>query len=253
MAYSPQSPNKGSRDAAASSTPPRKVYRSKMTDAYAMDDLGEEVVSPASGQYFEDDSMHLLNEINLLFDKIIQYYFTPTGLTAIQIPILITLLKDGPMTVSQLGKSLEIGSSNITPLCKRLEAMQLVTRTRDTYDQRVVFVSITDKARELLTSVNKEIRAKTAQEAPVLTADEQDSVRHGLQLLRSHLASIVQTTEKQQQSSEINDKRRKRLEAARLATELSESRRQEQKKHAAQHSQSKMNPIVSEVADKDDL
>ena len=57
MAYSPQSPNKGSRDAAASSTPPRKVYRSKMTDAYAMDDLGEEVVSPASGQYFEDDSM----------------------------------------------------------------------------------------------------------------------------------------------------------------------------------------------------
>lgn len=253
MAYSPQSSNKGSRDAAASSTTPRKVYRSKMTDAYAMDDLGEEVVSPASGQYFEDDSMHLLNEINLLFDKIIQFYFTPTGLTAIQIPILITLLKEGPMTVSQLGKSLEIGSSNITPLCKRLEGMQLVTRTRDTYDQRVVFVSITDKARELLTSVNNEIRSKTAQEVAALTTDEQDSIRHGLELLRSHLAGIVQTSEKQQQSSEISEKRRQRMEAARLATEASEKRRQEQRKQSALQSQSKMNPIVAELADKDDV
>lgn len=253
MAYSPQSANKGSRDAAAANnTPARKVYRSKMTDAYAMDDLGDEVASPAFDQYFEDDSMHMLNEINLLFDKIVQYYFTPTGLTPIQIPILITLLKDGPMTVSQLGKSLEIGSSNITPLCKRLEAMQLVTRTRDTYDQRVVFVSITDKARELLVWVNKEIRDKTGHDAPALTTEEQDVVRTGMQLLRTHLSNVVTSTEKQQQTSELNDKRRQRLEAARIATEQSESRRQERKKHGSITSQSKMNPMVTEVQDQDD-
>lgn len=253
MAYSSQSANKGARDTTgAGNTPNRKVFRSKMTDAYTMDDLGEEITSPGSGQFFEDDSMHLLNEINLLLDKIINYYFTPAGLAPIQIPILITLLKDGPMTVSQLGKSLEIGSSNITPLCKRLESMDLVTRTRDTYDQRVVFVSITDKARELLSRVNTEIRDKTMHEAPQLSSEDQEIIRNGMQILRNHLAGVVISTEKQEQSNEVTDKHRQRMEAARLATELSESKRQERKSHSRQ-SKSMMSPTLDDFDDIDDM
>lgn len=231
MTYSSQSGNKNPLDSNGSgNSANRKVYRSKMTDAYAIDEIGEEVASPEPEEYFEDAIIYLLSEINLIFEKIVHSYFTPFGLTHVQIPILMTLLKEGPMTVSQLGRTLEIGSSNITPLCKRLEAMQLVTRKRDHYDQRVVFVTITDHAKELLMSINRSIRTKTMGDVDPMSNDEQELVHKGMTLFRDYLGNIMASTEKHEQVNEDQDKHRSRLEAARLATELSESKRESKRR-----------------------
>lgn len=237
MPYSSQSSNKGAHDGTGgSNSSNRKVYRSKMTDAYAIDELGEELSNQEPEEYFEDNSIHLLSEINLIFEKITHYYYAPFGLTHVQIPILMTLLKQGSMTVSQLGRTLEIGSSNITPLCKRLESMQLVTRKRDQYDQRVVFVTITDHAKELLMEINRSIRSKTEADVSPLSAEDQEHVDRGLTILRDYLGGIMESTEKRDQANQIQDKRRSRMEAARLATELSETKRR-QRKHEEDNSE----------------
>lgn len=230
MTYSPQSGNKGPGDTVGTPNTPRKVYRSKMTDAYAIDELGEEMKPVEPEEYFEDAAIYLLAEINLIFEKIIHTYFTPHGLTHVQIPILMTLLKEGSMTVSQLGRSLEIGSSNITPLCKRLETMNLVTRKRDHYDQRVVFVTITDYARDLLMQINREIKSQIGSEFDPMSSEDEETIQRGLTLFRDYLANIMASAEKSRQVGLESDKRKTRLEQARLATELSESKRESKKR-----------------------
>ena len=48
-----------------------------------------------------------------------------------------------------LGERLHLDSGTLTPLLKRLEARGLVTRTRDSADERRVLVSLTDAGRAL--------------------------------------------------------------------------------------------------------
>ncbi len=54
-----------------------------------------------------------------------------------------------PMTVGSLGGRLFLDSGTLTPLLKRLEAANLVTRTRSAEDERVVHVGLTAAGRKL--------------------------------------------------------------------------------------------------------
>ena len=98
------------------------------------------------------------------------------------------------MTVSQLGKQLEIGSSNITPLCKRLENSGLVTRTRSLKDQRVVHVEITPLALEIIEKIEAEIR----ESSPSFENDAEDCeiITKGLQTLYDRLKKLNENTQK---------------------------------------------------------
>jgi DNA-binding MarR family transcriptional regulator len=67
------------------------------------------------------------------------------GLTYPQYVALLVLWEaDEPMTVGAIGRRLRLDTGTLTPLLKRLEAMGLVRRTRDTADERRVLVELTD-------------------------------------------------------------------------------------------------------------
>lgn len=53
------------------------------------------------------------------------------------------------MTVKELGKRLFLDSGTLTPLLKRLEQKGLVKRERDSEDERVLIVSITEAGEAL--------------------------------------------------------------------------------------------------------
>ncbi|MDD4368928.1 MAG: MarR family winged helix-turn-helix transcriptional regulator [Oscillospiraceae bacterium] len=168
-----------------------KVFHSKMTDAYAISELGVEEPEKTNDTYFEDLLVQTLGEINVMFEKVVHTFYAPYGLTFVQIPVLMTLFKNGPMTVSQLGRTLEIGSSNITPLCKRLEKAGLVTRNRDTVDQRVVYINITDHARNILHKISMEIRNSI--KVQLLNQEQQDSVIKGMELLKAYMGALLES------------------------------------------------------------
>ncbi len=65
------------------------------------------------------------------------------GLTYPQYLVMVALWEDGPSTVRQLGARLRLDSSTLSPLLKRLDAMGLVTRSRDSLDERTVNVGLT--------------------------------------------------------------------------------------------------------------
>ena len=73
----------------------------------------------------------------------------PLGLTYPQYIVLSVLWENDGLTISDLGRSLMLDSGTLTPLVKRLEGMELVTRNRRFTDEREVEVFLTPKGRDL--------------------------------------------------------------------------------------------------------
>lgn len=71
------------------------------------------------------------------------------GLTYPQYLVMMVLWEEDGLRVSGLGERLQLESSTLTPLLKRLEAQGMVERRRSSQDERVVEVFLTEKGREL--------------------------------------------------------------------------------------------------------
>jgi DNA-binding MarR family transcriptional regulator len=65
------------------------------------------------------------------------------GLTYPQYLAMLVLWEASPRTVGALGEALDLESSTLTPLLKRLETQGLVARARDPEDERRVIVTLT--------------------------------------------------------------------------------------------------------------
>ena len=64
-------------------------------------------------------------------------------LTYPQYLVMFALWERDDISVKEIGELLHLDSGTLTPLLKRLEAMGLVRRTRDTADERSVRISLT--------------------------------------------------------------------------------------------------------------
>lgn len=98
------------------------------------------------------DGFRLRPESMLCFDiyathhavgQVYQPLLSELGLTYPQYLVMIILWEKDGQTVGQLGDRLDLASSTLTPLIKRLESQGLVTRKRDTADERKVRVHLT--------------------------------------------------------------------------------------------------------------
>jgi DNA-binding MarR family transcriptional regulator len=86
---------------------------------------------------------------NLAFNRVYKPLLNDLGLTYPQYLLMVLLWMEGPQTVGTIGDRLFLESSTLTPLIKRLEAMGLVTRRRDSRDERVVVVDLTPAGQAL--------------------------------------------------------------------------------------------------------
>ncbi|MBI0476286.1 MarR family transcriptional regulator [Sphingomonas sp. MA1305] len=66
------------------------------------------------------------------------------GITYPQFLVLQAIREQDGRTIGQIAERLSLESSTITPLIKRLEAVGLVSRARDTRDERQVRISLTE-------------------------------------------------------------------------------------------------------------
>ena len=71
------------------------------------------------------------------------------GLTYPQYLVMMLLWEDGTCSVGGIGQRLSLDSSTLSPLLKRLQAMDLVTRTRATSDERLMLVGLTERGIQL--------------------------------------------------------------------------------------------------------
>ncbi len=71
------------------------------------------------------------------------------GLTYPQYLVLNVLWREDGQTVGSIAQQLALESSTLTPLLKRLEAAELIQRTRNPTNERQVIVSLTAKGADL--------------------------------------------------------------------------------------------------------
>jgi MarR family transcriptional regulator, organic hydroperoxide resistance regulator len=73
----------------------------------------------------------------------------PLGLTHPQYLAMLALWQHGTLSVKALGELLHLEPATISPLVKRLEHSDLVTRTRSSSDERLIDVVLTPAGRAL--------------------------------------------------------------------------------------------------------
>ena len=86
---------------------------------------------------------------NLAYGRAYKPILDPLGLTYTQYIALVALWEENDQTVSQLGERMFLESNTLTPILKKLESLGYLRRRRDSDDERVVRVSLTDESRRL--------------------------------------------------------------------------------------------------------
>jgi MarR family transcriptional regulator, organic hydroperoxide resistance regulator len=83
------------------------------------------------------------------FNRVYKPLLDELGLTYPQYLVMISLWTKDDQTVGELGETLFLESSTLTPLLKRLETADYLTRNRDPSDERQVRVRLTKSGRAL--------------------------------------------------------------------------------------------------------
>jgi MarR family transcriptional regulator, organic hydroperoxide resistance regulator len=73
----------------------------------------------------------------------------PLGLTHPQYLVMLALWERSPRRVGDIGQTLMLEPATLSPLLKRLESAGLITRDRDTADERALAVELTPAGRAL--------------------------------------------------------------------------------------------------------
>ncbi len=83
------------------------------------------------------------------FAQAYKSHLDPMGLTYPQYLVMLLLWEQDGRSVNELGQPLHLDSGTLTPLLKRMEKAGLVTRQRDTKDERIMRIHLTDHGRSL--------------------------------------------------------------------------------------------------------
>ncbi|MCP3709545.1 MarR family transcriptional regulator [Paraburkholderia sp. CNPSo 3274] len=127
---------------------------------------------------------------NLAFGKAYKPILDKLGLTYPQYIAIIALWEQDNQTVSGLGEKLFLESNTLTPMLKKLEAMEYVQRRRDPEDERQVRVSLTASGRKLR---EKSLKIADLTEATGLGHDEFMRLQNAIVTLRANLIRSLDT------------------------------------------------------------
>lgn len=110
--------------------------------------------APASHFLLGNQLCFALYSTSLAMTRLYKPLLAPLGLTYPQYVVMLALWEQDGVSVSKLGERVFLDSGTLTPLLKRLEAAQLISRQRQAHDERHVHIS--------LTTAGKALQARTA-------------------------------------------------------------------------------------------
>ena len=103
-----------------------------------------------------DDALLLRNQLCFAvystahaFNRLYKPLLETLGLTYPQYLVMMVLWEQDGRAVKDIGRALRLDSGTLTPLLKRLEGMELLRRERDSQDERVVRITLTEPGRAL--------------------------------------------------------------------------------------------------------
>jgi MarR family transcriptional regulator, organic hydroperoxide resistance regulator len=124
------------------------------------------------------------------FNRVYKPLLDRLGLTYPQYLVMLVLWERDGVPVKDIGERLFLDSGTLTPLLKRLEAAQLIKRTRNTADERQVLIALTSQGhalREKARTVPQSILAASACSIAELSAMKNDLIA-----LRDRLNAVLE-------------------------------------------------------------
>ncbi len=124
------------------------------------------------------------------FNRVYKPLLDRLGLTYPQYLVMLVLWERDGVPVKDIGERLFLDSGTLTPLLKRLEAAQLIKRTRNHADERQVLIALTAQGqalKEKARTVPQSILAASACSIAELSAMKNDLVA-----LRDRLNAVLE-------------------------------------------------------------
>ncbi len=78
-----------------------------------------------------------------------QPYLEKMGITYPQYLVLMVLWENDGLTVNEISKKLILNTNTVTPLLKRMEAQNILSRKRSADDERKVIVKLSEKGKKM--------------------------------------------------------------------------------------------------------
>lgn len=103
----------------------------------------------ASHANLGDELGFALYSASLTMTKTYRAILEPLDLTYPQYLAMLVLWDNDDVLVKEIAAHLSLDSATVTPILKRLESQGYITRIRDTFDERRVFVRLTKTGQEL--------------------------------------------------------------------------------------------------------
>ncbi|WP_068252181.1 MarR family winged helix-turn-helix transcriptional regulator [Janibacter corallicola] len=149
-------------------------------------------VSPA----LDVSAMHVFGRLHrayLLYRQEITALFEEMGTSTSGFEVLAALRRqpDQRAAAGQLAQSTLVTTGGLTLRVRRLEAEGLVSRSRDTRDNRVVYVQLTAKGRQVVDRVAEAHFANLGHLLDQMSATERTSLAKGLNKLEQSIRKAV--------------------------------------------------------------
>lgn len=111
------------------------------------------------------------------------------GMTGPQVTVMACLVTRGPMTLTELSRTLGMSHSSASGIVDRLEMRGLVRRTEDPKDRRRTTISVTDNVRRYVRDLEEGPAGRLASALESATPAERTRIRSGLETLTALLGA----------------------------------------------------------------
>lgn len=139
-----------------------------------------------------DYTRNIGENANAFFQRIGTRY----NLTVMQIRILMELYHNNTHTMGSLASRLQIAGANISTTCKKMEQRGFVKRTRDSFDERIVRIELTEKGNLLMEEINEMIDRVIMNALARESVESQKIIVEGLLKFNALLERIVEEQKK---------------------------------------------------------
>ncbi|MDK9559195.1 MarR family transcriptional regulator [Marinobacter sp. M216] len=132
-----------------------------------------------------------LYSASLAMTKLYKPLLSDLGLTYPQYLVMLVLWDNDGVSVSALRERLHLDYGTLTPLIKRLEAQELLTRRRSAEDERQVMIHLTGKGhslREQALGVPPQVASASG-----CSLDELEELKNQLNALRQRLLNHLES------------------------------------------------------------
>lgn len=132
---------------------------------------------------FKNEVWEIMREISGQMDALFRPCYEAFGLTAGQARILCLLSGEHQTGVTTLSRMLSVTPGNLSVACKRLEARGFLLRERDREDERVVWVSLSEKGMDAALRLQELLESRCSLVLGDIPSGELETIIEGMRTM----------------------------------------------------------------------